>query len=61
MSDKLIMFDSSYLQLPLDLSTLTPAQRKARIESRKPLKKVRIEEDLEDNFRANKYLKFVKK
>ncbi|XP_058059942.1 large ribosomal subunit protein mL55 [Anopheles bellator] len=50
------------IKLPLDLSLLSEAERKARIEKRKPKQKIRIEDDVEeDTFNANKYLKYIKK
>lgn len=49
------------LQLPLDLSLLSEDERKARLEKRKPKKKVKITEDLGDSFNAKKYLKYIKK
>lgn len=49
------------LQLPLDLSTLTEAERKARVEKRKPRQQIRVMEELEDNFSSDKYLKFIRK
>ncbi|XP_035891556.1 39S ribosomal protein L55, mitochondrial [Anopheles stephensi] len=49
------------IKLPLDLSLLTEAERKARIEKRKPKLKIRIDDDVEDTFNANKYLKYMKK
>ncbi|KAI8119779.1 39S ribosomal protein L55, mitochondrial [Lucilia cuprina] len=49
------------VKLPLDLSTLTEAERKARLEARKPRKKVKIVEEVEDNFNAKKYMKYIKK
>lgn len=48
-------------QLPLDIESLSDAEKRERLDQRKPRKKVVIEEDLEDNFNANKYVKFVKK
>lgn len=54
------LFDFRF-QMPLDLSKLTDAERKARLESRKPMKETRIVEDIDDNFQAKKYLKFVKR
>jgi large subunit ribosomal protein L55 len=51
----------SYLQLPLDLSTLSDAERIARLERRKPKKKVKIEEDIEDGFDAREYVHLLKK
>uniref|UniRef100_A0A182N5M4 39S ribosomal protein L55, mitochondrial n=1 Tax=Anopheles dirus TaxID=7168 RepID=A0A182N5M4_9DIPT len=49
------------IKMPLDLSLLSEAERKARIEKRKPKQKIRIEDDVEDTFNANKYLKYMKK
>lgn len=49
------------IKLPLDLSTLSEAERMARLERRKPKKKVKIEEDIEDDFDARKYVHFLKK
>lgn len=48
-------------QLPLDLSTLTEAERKARVDKRKPRQVIRVMEELEDNFDSDKYLKFIRK
>lgn len=48
-------------QLPLDLSTLTDAERKARIDSRKPKQKIKVQESFDDSFNSKKYLKFIKK
>ena len=49
------------ITLPIDLSQLTDAERKARIEKRKPKRKVKIEVEVDDKFNANKYLKYMKK
>lgn len=49
------------IKLPFDLSTLTEAERKARLEKRKPKMKVEIREEIDDKFSANKYLNFIKK
>ncbi|CAG9764194.1 unnamed protein product [Ceutorhynchus assimilis] len=49
------------IKLPLNIWTLTEAQRKARLEQRKPKKKVVIEDDLEDSFDSSNYLKYLKK
>lgn len=48
-------------QLPLDITTLSEADRKARLDKRKPKEKIVIEEELESSFDAKKYLKFVQK
>lgn len=42
--------------LPLDLSTLSEAERRARIERRKPKTIVKIEEELEDDFDEDRYV-----
>lgn len=49
------------IKLPLDLSTLSDEERQARLQRRKPKKKIIIEEDIEDNFDANKYSHLWKK
>lgn len=48
------------IQLPLDLSTLSESERKSRLEARKPRKKVKIMDEVEDNFNARKYMKYIK-
>ncbi|XP_067618905.1 large ribosomal subunit protein mL55 [Eurosta solidaginis] len=49
------------IKLPLDLSTLSEAERKARLEARKPRKKVKVMEEVEDTYNAKKYMKYIKK
>ncbi|XP_050342730.1 39S ribosomal protein L55, mitochondrial [Nymphalis io] len=49
------------IKLPLDLSTLSEEERKIKLEKRKPRRKVKITETVEDNFNAKKYLKYLKK
>ncbi|KAG6464807.1 39S ribosomal protein L55, mitochondrial [Manduca sexta] len=49
------------IKLPLDLSELSEDERKARLEKRKPKKKVKITDDIQDDFNAKKYLKYLKK
>ncbi|KAJ8732642.1 hypothetical protein PYW07_015241 [Mythimna separata] len=49
------------IKLPLDLSQLSEEERKMRLEKRKPKKKVKITDDIEDDFNAKKYLKYIKK
>ncbi|XP_022128101.1 39S ribosomal protein L55, mitochondrial [Pieris rapae] len=49
------------IKLPLDLSLLSDEERKIRLDRRKPKKKVKIAETIEDNFNAKKYLKYLKK
>lgn len=49
------------ITLPFDMSQLSESERKARIEKRKPKRKVKIEAEVDDKFNANKYLKFMKK
>ncbi|KAJ3643549.1 hypothetical protein Zmor_026251 [Zophobas morio] len=49
------------IKLPLNIWTLSEAERKAKLESRKPKKKVKFVDDFEDTYDANKYLKYLKK
>ncbi|CAH2242022.1 jg21871 [Pararge aegeria aegeria] len=49
------------IKLPLDMTTLSEDERKARLEKRKPKRKIKITEIVEDNFNAKKYLKYIKK
>ncbi|XP_046742160.1 39S ribosomal protein L55, mitochondrial [Diprion similis] len=50
------------IKLPLNLATLSEAERKLRLIARKPKTFIKIEEDIDDDdFDAKKYLKFVKK
>ncbi|CAH1110786.1 unnamed protein product [Psylliodes chrysocephalus] len=49
------------IKLPLNIWTLSEAERKARLEDRKPKKKVKIVDDIEDSFDSKKYLKYLKK
>lgn len=48
-------------QLPLNIWTLSEVERKAKLELRKPKKKVKIVEDIEDNYDSSRYLKYLKK
>lgn len=48
-------------QLPIDLSTLSEAERAARLAKRKPKKKIVVEDDFDDAFDANKYSHLWKK
>lgn len=49
------------ITLPVDISKLTDAERKVRLERRKPRSKVKIEKEVEDNFKASKYLDYMRK
>ncbi|XP_059609026.1 large ribosomal subunit protein mL55 [Phlebotomus argentipes] len=49
------------IRLPLDLSTLSEEERKMRLDRRKPKKKIRVYDELEDSFSSQKYLKMLKK
>ncbi|KAL7292540.1 hypothetical protein TKK_0014110 [Trichogramma kaykai] len=49
------------IKLPLDLNTLTEAEKKARLLKRIPRTKVKIVDDIEDDFDESRYLKFTKK
>lgn len=48
-------------QLPLDLSLLSEEEKKIRLDKRKPKKKVKIIDDIQDGYNAKKYLKYMKK
>ena len=49
-------------QLPVDLSLLSEAERKLRLQQRKPKRKLVIEDDLEeDSFDASQYSHLWKK
>lgn len=43
------------LQLPLDLTKLSPEERALRLAKRRPKKKIVIEEEIEETFDRNKY------
>jgi large subunit ribosomal protein L55 len=43
------------------LSTVSEAERMARLQRRKPKKKVKIEEDIEDGFDPRQYVHLLKK
>lgn len=49
------------ITLPFDLSLLTEAERKARVDRRKPKRTIKIEAEVDDKFSASKYLKYMKK
>ncbi|XP_071444076.1 large ribosomal subunit protein mL55 [Hetaerina americana] len=49
------------ITLPIDLSSLSEEEMKQRLEKRKPKKKIKIEEDITDDFDVNKYAKYIKK
>ncbi|XP_065350858.1 large ribosomal subunit protein mL55 [Cloeon dipterum] len=49
------------ITLPFDLSKLTEAEKKVRLERRKPKEKIIIEEDYDDDFDPTKYLQTSKK
>lgn len=49
------------ITLPVDLSKLSEADRKMRMDKRKPKSKVKIEKEVQDNFKASKYLGYMKK
>ncbi|KAH0549628.1 39S ribosomal protein L55, mitochondrial [Cotesia glomerata] len=49
------------IKLPLDLSVLSEQERKLILERRKPKSKVKIEEEVEDDFDQNKYLRFARR
>ncbi|GAB0089534.1 39S ribosomal protein L55, mitochondrial [Sergentomyia squamirostris] len=49
------------IRLPLDVNTLSEEERKIRLDRRKPKKKIRVYEEVEDSFNSQKYLKILKK
>ncbi|XP_055692233.1 39S ribosomal protein L55, mitochondrial [Lutzomyia longipalpis] len=49
------------IRLPLDLNTLSEEERKVRLDRRKPKKKIRVYEEVEDSFSSQKYIKMLKK
>lgn len=49
------------IRLPLDLTTLTEEDKKRRLEKRKPKTRVKIEDEIDDDFDESRYLKFKKK
>lgn len=49
------------IRLPLDLSTLTEEEKKRRLAKRIPKTKVKIVDEIEDDFDESRYLKFKKK
>ncbi|KAI4461625.1 39s ribosomal protein l55 mitochondrial [Holotrichia oblita] len=49
------------IKLPINIWTLSEAERKLRLDQRKPKKKVKIEDDLDDSYDSRRYLKYLKK
>uniref|UniRef100_A0A1B6MN37 39S ribosomal protein L55, mitochondrial n=2 Tax=Graphocephala atropunctata TaxID=36148 RepID=A0A1B6MN37_9HEMI len=49
------------ITLPLDISTLSEADAKKRLERRKPKTKVVIQEEEKDTFSSKKYINLMKK
>ncbi|XP_046409182.1 39S ribosomal protein L55, mitochondrial isoform X2 [Ischnura elegans] len=49
------------ITLPVDTSSLSEEELKRRMEKRKPKKKIKIEEDISDDFDVNKYVQYIKK
>ncbi|KAE8573973.1 large ribosomal subunit protein mL55 [Halyomorpha halys] len=49
------------IHLPLDLSTLSEAEAKARIDKRRPRTKVKIRDEELASFSAKKYINLIKK
>ncbi|XP_013771950.1 39S ribosomal protein L55, mitochondrial-like [Limulus polyphemus] len=48
------------IKLPLDMNSLTEEEQKQRLARRKPKEKLVVEEEIEDSFDANKYIKMSK-
>ncbi|XP_050535326.1 39S ribosomal protein L55, mitochondrial [Daktulosphaira vitifoliae] len=49
------------IKLPLDLNSISEEEKKRRIEARKPKKKVKIINEIDDSFDRTKYLKYFKR
>ncbi|XP_017775286.1 PREDICTED: 39S ribosomal protein L55, mitochondrial [Nicrophorus vespilloides] len=49
------------IKMPINVWTLSEAERKARLEKRKPKQKVKIIDDIDDEYDSKKYLKYLKK
>lgn len=49
------------IQLPLDLSTLSEAERLARLRRREPKQKIIVKEEIDDDFDSLKYRKLRRK
>ncbi|CAH0772770.1 unnamed protein product [Bemisia tabaci] len=49
------------IKLPLDLNELSDKDKQIRLALRKPRQQVKVQEDIEHDFDAKKYLQFVKK
>ncbi|KAF5292588.1 hypothetical protein FQA39_LY13921 [Lamprigera yunnana] len=49
------------IKLPVNIWTLSEADRKLRLEQRKPKRKVTYVDDIEDNFDSKRYLNYLKK
>ena len=52
---------SDLFQLPLDLSLLSEAERKARLRKREPKEKILVKDDIDDDFDSSQYRKLTKK
>lgn len=49
------MASSCIFQLPLDINTLSDEERKIRVKRRNPRIKIDVKEELEDDFKMDKY------
>lgn len=49
------------IKMPIDITTLTEAERRKRLEARKPKVKVLIDDDIEDDFNLDNYQHLWKK
>lgn len=47
--------------MPLNIWTLSEAERKSKLAQRKPKQRIKIEDDYEDTYDSNKYLEYIKK
>uniref|UniRef100_K1RC04 Uncharacterized protein n=1 Tax=Magallana gigas TaxID=29159 RepID=K1RC04_MAGGI len=49
------------VQLPIDITKLTPEEQAALRRRRQPKTEIKLEKEIEDNYDRRKYLKYIKK
>ncbi|XP_052689307.1 39S ribosomal protein L55, mitochondrial-like [Crassostrea angulata] len=49
------------IQLPIDITKLTPEEQAALRRRRQPKTEIKLEKEIEDNYDRRKYLKYIKK
>ena len=52
---------TSWFQLPIDISKLSPEEQAALRRRRKPKTEIKVEKEIEDNYDRKKYVNFLKK